>query len=682
MQALPYRHVLLFLLSATGLAGCPAGGVIDDVADDDDTMAQPCEESMQIGLDTSAIDLFFWQGEPPPEETRPLATTVPPCGELVVVAQPEWLSASVSTEDDSVTVAVVPEELVSGHLSGYVTLLDSDEPDTPWTIEVALDAFVSPESPTSWNVLVVGVDGLDGEVAMEPEVPNLELLLRGGLWTMAASTHLSAPTVSGPGWTSLLTGVEATRHNVWGNGGYDDRDELYPSFLWRVKHEAGLDTAVSIQWNDIFDILEEDAYDAEASGSMEQVADGMTETLRAGEHQVHFVHLDDVDGAGHAAGFVAGNPGYLEAIERVDGHLGEFLDAILDRPKIATEEWLILFSADHGGTSGGSHGCQTSDCQTIPLVAAGASVEVGEIPAGEASHLDIHPTVLEFVGLNPTDFVLDGVAIGTPRESDCDDGIDEDGDGLFDCEDPDCDDDPVCWECDGTELGDSIGQHLYSGPSGTTGQLVGSCGGAGDELLFEWSAPAAGRYAFDAMGSGFDTTLYAFDTTCTGPELACNDDLPSVYRSGFALDLAEADDLLLVLDSFDAGGGGNAALSIYPFSGSCPDGDLGSSAGDTSGDLVFAPTAHLQGCPPAVGNQTFTWTAPSAGTWTFDTEGSTFDTVLYVLDACGGTELACNDDSSGVQSEVEVTLGAGDTVVVGIGGFNGSEGAWTITVSE
>jgi hypothetical protein len=184
------------------------------------------------------------------------------------------------------------------------------------------------------------------------------------------------------------------------------------------------------------------------------------------------------------------------------------------------------------------------------------------------------------------------------------------------------------------------------------------------------------------MGSDFDTTLYAFDTTCTGPELACNDDLPSVGRSGFALDVGESDDLLLVLDSFDAGGGGNAALSIYPFSGSCPDGDLGSSAGDTSGDLIFAPTAHLEGCPPAVGNQTFTWTAPSAGTWTFDTEGSNFDTVLYVLDACGGTELACNDDSSGLQSEVDVTLGAGDSVVVGIGGFDGSEGAWTITISD
>ena len=160
MQALPFRHVLLFLLSAAGLAGCPAGGIIDDddVADDDDTTAQPCEESMQIGLDTSAIDLFFWQGEPPPEETRSLATTVPPCGELVVVAQPEWLSASVSTEDDSVTVAVVPEELVSGHLSGYVTLLDSDEPDTPWTIEVAL----------SWRLGRAGAVSLDeGDLTLE-----------------------------------------------------------------------------------------------------------------------------------------------------------------------------------------------------------------------------------------------------------------------------------------------------------------------------------------------------------------------------------------------------------------------------------------------------------------------------------------------------------------------------------
>lgn len=67
------------------------------------------------------------------------------------------------------------------------------------------------------------------------------------------------------------------------------------------------------------------------------------------------------------------------------------------------------------------------------------------------------------------------------------------------------------------------------------------------------------------------------------------------------------------------------------------------------------------------------WTAGAAGTYSFDTAGSEIDTVIYVLDGCGGTELACNDDDVGEveQARVEVTLDAGQTVIVVIDGFSG-----------
>jgi hypothetical protein len=59
------------------------------------------------------------------------------------------------------------------------------------------------------------------------------------------------------------------------------------------------------------------------------------------------------------------------------------------------------------------------------------------------------------------------------------------------------------------------------------------------------------------------------------------------------------------------------------------------------------------------------FTAPAAGTYTFDTHGSQLHTVLYVLDGeCGGTELACNDNGDGPQSAVAVDLAADQTVTV------------------
>jgi hypothetical protein len=55
------------------------------------------------------------------------------------------------------------------------------------------------------------------------------------------------------------------------------------------------------------------------------------------------------------------------------------------------------------------------------------------------------------------------------------------------------------------------------------------------------------------------------------------------------------------------------------------------------------------GGPEAV----LTWTAPSGGTYQFDTGGSTFDTVLAAFkgNPLTSDELACNDDNATLQSD-------------------------------
>jgi hypothetical protein len=68
---------------------------------------------------------------------------------------------------------------------------------------------------------------------------------------------------------------------------------------------------------------------------------------------------------------------------------------------------------------------------------------------------------------------------------------------------------------------------------------------------------------------------------------------------------------------------------------------------------------------------TYEFTAPTAGTWRFSTVGSTIDTVLGVLDTCGGTELACDDDGGGSLTSITTAdLTAGQTVVVVVDGYD------------
>lgn len=103
----------------------------------------------------------------------------------------------------------------------------------------------------------------------------------------------------------------------------------------------------------------------------------------------------------------------------------------------------------------------------------------------------------------------------------------------------------------------------------------------------------------------------------------------------------------------DGGGSGaiddsgvDAAITCTPTTFTCTDGDLGSAVGLlTSGSTLGEGDDSTGTCGGSAElDVSFRWMAPTAGRWVFDTEGSTFDTLLYARDACGGTELGCNDD--------------------------------------
>jgi hypothetical protein len=89
------------------------------------------------------------------------------------------------------------------------------------------------------------------------------------------------------------------------------------------------------------------------------------------------------------------------------------------------------------------------------------------------------------------------------------------------------------------------------------------------------------------------------------------------------------------------------------------------------------------GCGLSLGasDTTVEFTAPADGDYTFDTFGSSFDTILYALDACGGTELACNDDAGFLrQSELTLTLTADETVILVVDGFVSASGDVVLNV--
>jgi len=124
-----------------------------------------------------------------------------------------------------------------------------------------------------------------------------------------------------------------------------------------------------------------------------------------------FVHLDDVDGAGHKFGFDPKLQKYLDAIEKADEQVGAIIKAVENRKTYAMEDWLILVSTDHGGTGKG-HGQNIPEHRTIFLIVSGKAAAQGTIEPAPAI-VDVAPTALKHLGIaiDPK-WDLDGKAVG------------------------------------------------------------------------------------------------------------------------------------------------------------------------------------------------------------------------------------------------------------------------------
>lgn len=88
-----------------------------------------------------------------------------------------------------------------------------------------------------------------------------------------------------------------------------------------------------------------------------------------------------------------------------------------------------------------------------------------------------------------------------------------------------------------------------------------------------------------------------------------------------------------------------------------------------AGNDLVPPSGCPQGSSAANGQDVaYAFSAPADGTYTFDTIGGAFDTVLYLLEASCADAVACNDNRVGRQSALSADLAAGETVVVVVEG--------------
>ncbi|PRB11320.1 alkaline phosphatase family protein [Microbacterium sp. MYb62] len=267
------------------------------------------------------------------------------------------------------------------------------------------------------KTLVVGIDGASFDFLAGADMPNLDALMARG---MVSSSNLygspMAGTISGPGWSTIATGVWPDKHGVVDNNFTAPRYDLYPDYLTRIEAaQPARSTAVVATWAPIATTIFGSAVDSRVRGGNDAGTTARAvETIAGGADDV-FVHLDEVDGAGHSTG--TNGAAYNRALAKADGEIGQILAAVDARP--ADEEWLIVVTADHGHTPTGGHGGSSPAERKVFVVAAGPGIEPGVRHDVKVS--DIAPTVLSAVGIaaDPA-WNLDGTAAAVLAPDDFD----------------------------------------------------------------------------------------------------------------------------------------------------------------------------------------------------------------------------------------------------------------------
>lgn len=263
------------------------------------------------------------------------------------------------------------------------------------------------------HVVVFGIDGVRYDTLCQARTPQLDTIAAAG-FLAPVRVNQAGPTISGPCWATIATGVLAPEHNIHSNMLHGHRIGQHPDFLTRVR--AALPdrvTYAAADWPPLLcqasggpillgggycpvDVDADPAADPAAWAFAEEyIAADAAKTLGSTDVAASFVYLGAPDVIAHREGVTST---YLAAVEHADELIGQVLTAITARPGYRDERWTVLAVTDHGHLDAGGHGGDTDAERTAWLAAAGP--EVPDEPPAELEQADVAAQVLRALDID------------------------------------------------------------------------------------------------------------------------------------------------------------------------------------------------------------------------------------------------------------------------------------------
>jgi arylsulfatase A-like enzyme len=262
------------------------------------------------------------------------------------------------------------------------------------------------------RVLVVGIDGVNLDALAQVATANLDAVAARGFLARVA-VEADAPSLSGPCWATIATGVTATKHGILGNVLTNHRLATFPDFA-SVLHRIGLRSYVAAGWEPLVTaqfggplfaspsrctFIAEAGHGPEAWEVLdEQITADAEHVLTTDRPVASFIYLGAPDMTAHYLGCGAE---YRSSIEAADARLGRILAAA--GAEVGGEdgdEWTVIVVTDHGHVEAGGHGGKSEAECTAWIAAYGPGIARDGVVTNTQSehvrslrHVDVVPSV-------------------------------------------------------------------------------------------------------------------------------------------------------------------------------------------------------------------------------------------------------------------------------------------------
>jgi len=285
--------------------------------------------------------------------------------------------------------------------------------------------------PPPVHVLLIGTDGTNlSKVLADPTNVGFFNLMDESV--TGATTLVGHTTISGPSWSTILTGAWDNKTGVINNIFNPKPYDSWPTVFNLLEYsKPGIDTAVVADWPYINDMAKAGGYAADTNIFVAQVngnwadtdaavtadtIDLITNTDEAAPSFI-FSYQVQVDEAGHSFG--GGSPEYAAAINNVSVNIQAIMDAVAARELATGEDWSVIVTTDHGHQQsvGFGHGFQSPNETSSFVIAdiAGDSANDGKQNLNYSTS-DITPTIVNLFGV-PLRSDFDGVPLQTKNSS-------------------------------------------------------------------------------------------------------------------------------------------------------------------------------------------------------------------------------------------------------------------------